>query len=163
MVFGALCRLGAGVYVRLAVQTTHKIPGEGAAAFADYLASTSRRGDYYLGAEDGAERPEGRWHGPAATLRGLGVDPEGPVERGALVALMGGVAPGSGEPFRRVGGDGSRVAGIDLTFSAPKSVSALWAVASPYRRAQIEAAHRAAVASARVPNRAGGRGGAPAS
>jgi len=63
--------------------------------------------------------------------------------------LMGGVAPGSGEPFRRVGGDGSRVAGIDLTFSAPKSVSALWAVASPYRRAQIEAAHRAAVASAR--------------
>jgi len=138
-----------GVYVRFAVQTTHKIPGDGAAAFADYLTSTSRRGDYYLGQDDGAERPEGRWHGPPGTLRGLGVDPGGPVERDALVSLMGGVAPGSGVPFRRVGGDGSRVAGIDLTFSAPKSVSALWAVASPYRRAQIEAAHRAAVAGAR--------------
>jgi len=79
----------------------------------------------------------------------LGVDLEGSVERDALVSLMGGVAPATGVPFRRVGGDGSRVAGIDLTFSAPKSVSALWAVASPYRRAQIEAAHRAAVTSAR--------------
>jgi len=70
-----------GVYVRWAVQTTHKLPGDGAAAFADYLTSTSRRGDYYLGQDDGAERPEGRWHGPPATLPGLGVDPEGPVER----------------------------------------------------------------------------------
>lgn len=33
-------------------------------------------------------------------------------------------------------------------FAPPKTVSALWATASPYRRAQIEAAHRAAVASA---------------
>ncbi len=131
------------------MQTTHKIPGDGAAAFADYLTSTSRRGDYYLGQDDGAEPTEGRWHGTPTTLRRLGVDPEGPVGRGALVSLMGGVAPGSGEPFRRVGGDGSRVAGIDLTFSAPKSVSALWAVASPYRRAQIEAAHRGAVAGTR--------------
>jgi len=141
-----------GIYVRWAVQTTHKIPGDGAAAFADYLTSTSRRGDYYLGhggEGDRAESPEGRWHGPPATLRGLGVDPEGPVDREALVSLMGGVAPATGEPFRRVGSDGSRVAGIDLTFSAPKSVSALWAVASPFRRAQIEAAHRGAVASAR--------------
>jgi len=103
------------------VQTTHKIPGDGAAAFADYLTSTSRRGDYYLGQDgegDRAESPEGRWHGPPATLRGLGVDPEGPVDREALVSLMGGVAPATGEPFRLVGGDGSRVAGIDLTFSA---------------------------------------------
>ena len=120
LVFGRLCRAGAGIYVRWAVQTTHKIPGDGAAAFADYLTSTSRRGDYYLGQDgegDRAEGPEGRWHGPPATLRGFGVDPEGPVDREALVSLMGGVAPATGEPFRRVGGDGSRVAGIDLTFS----------------------------------------------
>jgi conjugative relaxase-like TrwC/TraI family protein len=37
-------------------------------------------------------------------------------------------------------------AGIDMTFSAPKSVSALWAVSSPYERARIEAAHSRAVA-----------------
>ncbi len=65
-----------------------------------------------------------------------------------LVSLMNGRNPQTGEAIRPVGGDGSRVAGIDLTFSAPKSVSALWAVSGPYRRAQIEAAHRGAIASA---------------
>jgi len=62
--------------------------------------------------------------------------------------LMRGVSPRSGEAIRRVGGDGSRVAGVDVTFSAPKSVSALWAISGPYRRAHVEAAHRGAVASA---------------
>ncbi len=37
------------------------------------------------------------------------------------------------------------VAGFDLTFSPPKSVSTLWAVASPGVAARIEAAHREAV------------------
>jgi len=136
------------VYGRRTMQTTHKIPGDGAVGFAAYLTSTPSRGDYYLGEDGEAERPEGRWHGSPATLRALGIDPEGPVGRKELVALMGGVAPGSGVAFRSVGGDGSRVAGIDVTFSAPKSVSALWAVSGAYRRAQIEAAHRAAVDSA---------------
>jgi len=70
------------------------------------------------------------------------------VRWGELVALMRGVSPADGSVIRTVGGDGSRVAGIDLTFSAPKSVSALWAVSGSYRRAQIMAAHRSAVASA---------------
>ncbi len=140
-------RAGRG-YGRRTMQTTHKIPGDGAVGFAAYLTSTPSRGDYYLGEDGEAERPEGRWHGSPATLRALGIDPEGPVGRKELVALMGGVAPGSEVAFRSVGGDGSRVAGIDVTFSAPKSVSALWAVSGAYRRAQIEAAHRAAVDSA---------------
>jgi conjugative relaxase-like TrwC/TraI family protein len=38
------------------------------------------------------------------------------------------------------------VAGYDLTFSPVKSVSALWAVASPEVAVQVEAAHDAAVA-----------------
>ncbi len=37
------------------------------------------------------------------------------------------------------------VAGFDITFSPVKSVSALWAMATPEVRARIEAAHRAAV------------------
>ena len=65
-----------------------------------------------------------------------------------LSALMHGVSPRDGHELRRAGGDGSRVAGIDMTFSAPKSVSALWAVSSPYERARIEAAHSKAVAGA---------------
>jgi conjugative relaxase-like TrwC/TraI family protein len=42
------------------------------------------------------------------------------------------------------------VAGFDLTFTPPKSVSALWAVADPRLAAAIRAAHDAAVAAAMV-------------
>jgi conjugative relaxase-like TrwC/TraI family protein len=42
------------------------------------------------------------------------------------------------------------VAGFDLTFTPPKSVSALWAVADPRLAAAIRAAHSAAVAAAMV-------------
>ncbi len=61
---------------------------------------------------------------------------------------MQGFSPLSGEPLRPAGSDGTRVAGVELMFAPPKSVSALWATSGPYRRAQIEAAHRRAVASA---------------
>jgi len=56
--------------------------------------------------------------------------------------------PVDGEPIRPAGSNKTRTAGIDMTFSPPKDVSALWATSSPYRRAQIEAAHAKAVASA---------------
>jgi len=129
------------------VQSTHKISGDAAAGFAAYLTSSSSRGDYYSEGEQGESGP-GRWHGSPAALGALGLSRGQRVGRDALVALMGGVSPVSGEPIRAVGGGGSRVAGVDVTFSAPKSVSALWAVSGAYRRAQIEAAHRGAVAGA---------------
>ena len=94
------------VYGRRAMQTTHKIPGEGAAGFAAYLTSTPARGDYYLGEDGEPERPEGRWHGSPPTLRAFGIDPHGPVGRGDLVSLMGGVAPGSGRRFGQSVGTG---------------------------------------------------------
>lgn len=129
------------------MQSTHKISGDAAAGFAAYLtAGSASRGDYYAGGV--ADGEAGRWHGSARALAELGLEWGGVVERDDLVALMEGRSPRSGEQIRRVGGDGSRVAGVDLTFSAPKSVSALWAVSSPYRRAQIEAAHAKAVRSA---------------
>jgi conjugative relaxase-like TrwC/TraI family protein len=138
------------------MQTTHKISGDAAAGYAEYLTSASSRGDYYTaGSEgDGAERgadgaqSQSRWHGSPSMLAQFGLDGQGHVGRGDLAALMRGVSPADGHELRRAGGDGSRVAGIDLTFSAPKSVSALWAVGSSYERAQIEAAHARAVAGA---------------
>jgi conjugative relaxase-like TrwC/TraI family protein len=133
------------------VQTTHKITGDQAQDYAEYLTSVSSRGDYYTGegGEEGGEEPaSSRWHGSPAMLASLGLSPEGPVGREELAALMAGVSPADGRELRRVGGDGTRVAGVDLTFSAPKSVSALWAVSSPYERARIEAAHVRAVAGA---------------
>ncbi len=39
--------------------------------------------------------------------------------------------PDTGEQLRRVGANGEAVAAIDATFSAPKSVSAVWALACP--------------------------------
>jgi conjugative relaxase-like TrwC/TraI family protein len=135
------------------MQTTHKISGDAAAGYAEYLTSTSSRGDYYTsGGGDGGEGggdcagAQSRWHGSSAMLAQLGLEGEGPVGRDDLAALMRGVSPVDGRELRRAGGNGSRVAGIDLTFSAPKSVSALLAVSSPYERAQIEAAHATAVA-----------------
>jgi conjugative relaxase-like TrwC/TraI family protein len=128
------------------MQTTHKISGDAASGFAAYLTESRGRGDYYVGGD--ADGETGRWQGSAAALGSLGLAPDAPVERDALVSLMNGRHPVTADAIRPVGGDGSRVAGIDLTFSAPKSVSALWAVSGPYRRAQIEAAHRGAITSA---------------
>lgn len=146
-----------GCYVR-SVQTTHKIAGGSAGGYAAYLISASDRGDYYLtsagtdGAGASGEGEDGggaqsRWHGDPQLLDRLGLSPGGPVGRDELLDLMNGVSPVTGEELRRAGANGTRVAGIDLTFSAPKSVSALWAVSGPGEREVIERAHREAVAS----------------
>jgi conjugative relaxase-like TrwC/TraI family protein len=132
------------------MQTTHKISGSSATGYAAYVTSASDRGDYYTPTDEG-EPPlltPSRWHGSPALLAQLGLSVDRPVKREDLSAMMGGVSPRDGHELRRAGGDGTRVAGIDLTFSAPKSVSALWAVSSPYERARIEAAHSEAVAGA---------------
>jgi conjugative relaxase-like TrwC/TraI family protein len=133
------------------VQTTHKISGDSAAGYATYVTSASDRGDYYTGdtegeGDGGTAMAPSCWHGSPALLTELGLSPDRPVEREELASLMRGVSPADGRELRRAGGDGSRVAGIDVTFSAPKSVSALWAVSSPYERARIEAAHNRAIA-----------------
>ncbi|HEY3865338.1 MAG TPA: MobF family relaxase [Solirubrobacteraceae bacterium] len=139
------------------MQTTHKIAGASASGYAAYLTSASDRGDYYLTSagttsgegEDGGAGggAQSRWHGSPPLLDRLGLSLGGPVGRDELLDLMNGVSPVTGEELRRAGENGSRVAGIDLTFSAPKSVSALWAVSGPGERELIERAHREAVAS----------------
>ncbi|MGA8745408.1 MAG: MobF family relaxase [Solirubrobacterales bacterium] len=132
------------------MQTTHKIPGDSATRYAKYLTSTATRGDYYT--RDGKDDSDGpvpsRWHGSPGLLASLGLDAEDPVARSDLRAVMQGTSPHTGEPLRPAGSNGTRVAGVELMMAPPKSVSALWATVGPYRRAQIEAAHRRAVASA---------------
>jgi conjugative relaxase-like TrwC/TraI family protein len=135
-------------YVRW-VQTTHKIPGGSAVTYAKYLTSTASRGDYYT-RDGGSERDRpvpSRWHGSEQTLSSLGLAAERPVARGDLRAVMKGFSPLDGEPLRPAGSNGTRTAGVELMFAPPKTVSALWATAGPYRRAQLEAAHARAVAS----------------
>jgi conjugative relaxase-like TrwC/TraI family protein len=130
------------------VQTTHKIPGDSATRYAHYLTSTASRGDYYIAEGEADEPVPSTWHGSPELLGALGLDPSSPVSRSDLREVMHGRSPASGRPLRPVGADGTRVAAVELMMAPPKSVSALWATADPYRRAQIEAAHRKAVASA---------------
>lgn len=130
------------------MQTTHKIPGRSATRYANYLTSTSTRGDYYTAEGDPDQPVPSRWHGSPDLLESLGLDPEGPVQRSDLREVMKGFSPLSGEPLRPAGADGTRVAAVELMLAPPKSVSTLWATSDPYHRAQLETAHKRAVASA---------------
>ena len=128
------------------MQTTHKIPGSAALRFARYLLEEAARGDRYY-THDGDQDAPTRWHGPEELLRSFGIDPDKPVELRHLGPLMQGFSPVTKKPIRPAGSNGTRVAGIDLSYSPPKEVSALWATTSPERRAQLEAAQQKAVKS----------------
>ena len=95
--------------------------------------------EYYLGQ---GEAP-GRWDGRG--LEALGLAPGARVGEQQLEALLArGLHPGTGERLGRAWRtDG--VTGFDLTFSAPKSVIALWAPGCAETPAAAVAAHQAAV------------------
>jgi conjugative relaxase-like TrwC/TraI family protein len=71
----------------------------------------------------------------------------GRVEPDALRAVLGGIDPRDGAPLRS-SSSRARVAGFDLTFSAPKSVSVLFGVGDPELRDRVRAAHDVAVRQA---------------
>jgi conjugative relaxase-like TrwC/TraI family protein len=100
-----------------------------------------QRDDYY--SRDG--EPPGRWAGRGAERLGLA----GPVTHAEFDAALQGVDPKTGERLAQVGGRGrEHSAGWDMTFSAPKSVSVLWALSEGHEREPIEQAHRSAVLAA---------------
>ncbi len=97
--------------------------------------------DYYL---RGTE-PPGRWAGEAAARLSL----DGPVIRSEFEAGLNGIDPKTGERLVAHGGKSrNHAAGWDITFSAPKSVSVLWALSDADKRPAIEVAQRMAVATA---------------
>ena len=67
-----------------------------------------------------------------------------PIERSTFRDLCGGIDPRTGSPLVRGAGTQHR-AGWDLTFSAPKGFSLLWAAGTPAQRAQLEEIQREAV------------------
>ena len=97
------------------------------------------RDDYYSGR---GESP-GRWTGSGAETLGVA----GRVDDDGFMALMDGRDPGTGERLKRVGGR-SKVAAFDLTFSAPKSVSVLFAIGEPALAGALVEAHESAVDAA---------------
>jgi len=118
--------------------------------YARYLESKTvipERGDYYLSPEGEPTQAPGRWLASLDTLARLGIEGT-TVEGKEFIALMEGRHPRTGTWLRPEGAGGGRGGGIDLTFSAPKSVSAVWALGDQAQRRDIEAAHAAAVSQA---------------
>ncbi len=96
--------------------------------------------DYYLDPEE----PPGRWAGEGRAALGL----RGTVTGDDLRALLECRHPITGDGLGRRFGDKS-ARGFDATFSAPKSVSVLWALSpDPWVRAEVLAAHDRAVEAA---------------
>ena len=97
--------------------------------------------DYYAGRGECS----GTWRGSG--LDALGIAPGEDVARSQFMALMDGKHPDRGEVLRPMG-PRSTVAALDLTFSAPKSVSVLFAIAEGRVSAALLEAHERAVDAA---------------
>ena len=90
--------------------------------------------EYYTAGEE----PDGVWFNPKGLF---GLADGGKVDSSDFHRLYNGFAPNTGGKLTQNAGSERRSAGLDLTFSADKSVSALWAVADPGLRTEIEQAH----------------------
>jgi conjugative relaxase-like TrwC/TraI family protein len=126
------------------VLTVAKVTGKVAAGYADYLegkTTATSLGDYYLKDGERVEAP-GRW---VSGTVAIAADRSALVSGRELRELMAVRHPGTGRSLRPVGANGEAVAALDATFSAPKSVSAVWALAGPELRARIEQAHEDAI------------------
>ena len=93
--------------------------------------------DYY---SQGSEATPSRWMGSAAEA----LDLSGPVDREDHLRTLQGFDPRTGEALVQKAGEHRRYA-IDLTFSAPKSVSIAWAVGDDEVKKGIESAQDRAV------------------
>ena len=130
--------------------TAQSIGTGDAGGYARYLESKTvvpERGDYYLTPDGEMAQAPGRWLASPEILARLGIEGSA-VEGQDFIALMEGRHPRTGGWLRPEGAGGGRGGGIDLTFSAPKSVSAVWALGDKDQRADMEAAHAAAVSEA---------------
>ena len=113
--------------------------GDSGASVAYYVDQVSRdRHDYYAGH---GEAP-GVWHGAFAEHLGL----SGYVAADDFRTVLDGRDPVSDEPLKPQ--PNRRVAAWDVTFSPPKSISALWALAPDDTRRDVREAQAAAVDAA---------------
>ena len=90
--------------------------------------------EYYTAGEE----PDGVWFNPKGLL---GLESGGKVDSADFQRLYNGFAPDGSQKLTRNAGSKNRSPGVDMTFSADKSVSALWAIADPALRGKIEQAH----------------------
>ena len=93
--------------------------------------------EYYTAGEE----PDGVWFNPHALF---GLADNGKIDSSDFHRLYNGFAPNTGAKLTQNAGSERRSAGLDMTFSADKSISALWALADPELRSEIERAHNEA-------------------
>ena len=85
--------------------------------------------------------PDGVWFNPNDLL---GLADGDKIDSKHFFRLYSGFDPNTGEKLTRNAGSDQRSPGLDITFSADKSVSALWAIAGEDLRTKIEDAHNGA-------------------
>lgn len=118
--------------------TVHKISSANASGLSRYYEQLGKE-DYYT---QGGE-PAGYWLGRGAEHLGL----SGNLGEGELLRTMQGYHPITGETLARNAGE-QHAPGWDTTFSAPKTVSAVWAVADRDTQTAIQSAQAEAVKAA---------------
>jgi conjugative relaxase-like TrwC/TraI family protein len=105
-----------------------------------YLSLVAQGRDEYY--NTGAGEAPGTWMGSGTADLGL----TGQVTPEDLRAILAGISPSSGTELGHLRRSSNRVAGFDLTFSAPKSVSLLYALGTPEHASAARDAHDQAVA-----------------
>lgn len=107
-----------------------------AQGYSDYQEGEAEknREDYYAGEGDA-----GQWGGALSEKLGL----SGDVEKGELLKMLQGFHPKTGEPLAGNAGDKHKP-GWDCTFSAPKSVSTVWALGDADIQSAIDRAQERA-------------------
>ena len=90
----------------------------------------------------GGDEPDGRWWNPSGLL---GLEDDTTIDANDFQSLYAGLSPDDQTPLTKNTTLKNRSPGLDITFSADKTISALWALADPQLREQIEASHHDAV------------------
>ena len=114
-------------------------------ASAEYYLESQRSfrhpNEYYTAGEE----PDGTWFNPHGLF---GLTDGGKIDSADFHRLYNGFAPDGSGKLTRNAGSAARSPGLDMTFSVDKSVSALWAIAEPGMRAEIEGLAGAAARAA---------------
>lgn len=118
--------------------TVHKISVSNASGLSRYYEELGKEDYYTRGGE-----PAGYWLGGGADRLGL----SGNLGEGQLLRTMQGYHPETGDTLAKNAGD-RHAPGWDATFSAPKSVSAVWAVADRDTQTAIQSSQAQAVKAA---------------
>tara|TARA_R110001583_G_C5665631_1_gene410086 strand:- start:819 stop:3401 length:2583 start_codon:yes stop_codon:yes gene_type:complete len=103
-----------------------------------YYIDLAQKDDYYL--DNGNGEPPGLWLGKGATWLNL----SGNINKNDYEKLLNGFSP-NGQPLVQNAGDDGRRKAWDMTFSAPKDISIIWARSDKQLQNEIESAQQTAV------------------